>query len=160
MIPENFIYFSLVLNTISETNLRIFLSKNQEIQDIIQRRGLSNTNFIHNLHCTLFYKNSCLYNQSVFIAEEIYKKIKEEFEKEVSKIYKIKIIGWGWNNKALALLVDEKSIEFPRLMNHKYHITVCTFNGGRPVESNNISVWDMFDKPIEVDCVLIENTLK
>jgi hypothetical protein len=57
-------------------------------------------------------------------------------------------------------LVDEKNIELPRLINHKYHITVCTFNGGRPVESNNISVWDMFETPIEVNCFLTEITIK
>lgn len=160
MIPENFIYFSLILNTISETNLRIFLSKNQEIQDIIQRRGLSNTNFIHNLHCTLFYRNSCLYNQSVLTAEEIYNKIEEEFEKEVDKIYKIKIIGWGWNNRALALLVDEKSINLPRLINHKYHITVYTFNNAKPVESNNIKSWNLFEDFIEIDCILSKTISK
>lgn len=157
MIPEDFIYFSLNLTDSSINKLSDFISKHYTIQEVIKRREVTG-NFLH--HCTLFYKNSCLYNQSVLTAEEIYNKIKEEFEKEVGKIYKIKIIGWGWNNRALALLVDGKSIDLPRLMNHKYHITVCTFNGGRPVESNNISVWDMFDEPIEVNCILVKNTLK
>ena len=158
MIPENFIYFSLVLTQDSVERLENVILQNKTIQGIIQRKQVTGK-FLH--HCTLFYKNSCLYNQSVLTAEEIYNKIKEEFEREVGKIYKIKIIGWGWNNRALALLVGEKSIEqFPRLINYKYHITVCTFNGGRPVESNNISVWDMFETPIEVNCILTETILK
>jgi len=113
MIPENFIYFSLNLTESSVNKLSDFISKHYTIQEVIKRREVTG-NFLH--HCTLFYKNSCLYNQSVLTAEEIYNKIKEEFEKEVGKIYKIKIIGWGWNNRALALLIDEKSIDIPRLL--------------------------------------------
>lgn len=156
MIPENFIYFSLVLTESSVNKLSDFISKNYTIQEIIKKKEVTGK-FLH--HCTIFHKND-KHPSNEELKEIFYNKIKEEFEKEVGKIYKIKIIGWGWNNRALALLVDEKSIDLPRLINHKYHITVCTFNGGRPIESNNISVWDMFDEPIEVNCILVENTLK
>lgn len=156
MIPENFIYFSLNLTDSSINKLSDFISKYYIIQEVIKGKEVTG-NFLH--HCTIFHKND-KYPSNEELKEIFYNKIKEEFEKEVDKIYKIKIIGWGYNNKALALLVNEKSIELPRLISHKYHITVCTFNGNKPVESNYISVWDIFDEPIEVDCVLFENILK
>lgn len=156
MIPENFIYFSLNLTRNSIERLENCILQNKIIQEIIQKKQVTRK-FLH--HCTVFHKNDNNPSSEEF-KEIFYNKIKEEFEKEVGKIYKIKVIGWGWNNRALALLVDEESIDLPRLINHKYHITVCTFNGGRPVESNNISVWDIFDKPIKVDCILVENISK
>ena len=158
MIPENFIYFSLVLNTISETNLRIFLSNNEDIQDIIQKRGLVNVNFIHNLHCTLFHKNHKFSNEK--IKEEFYKTFKKNFEQEKGKLYSIRVVGWGYNNHTLALLIEKNSIDLPRLENHIYHITVCTFENGKPYESNYILNWRIFKNPFEVDCILVENTLK
>lgn len=156
MIPVDFNYFSLVLTESSVNKLSDFVSKNFTIQEVIKRKEVTGT-FLH--HCTIFHKDD-KHPSSEEFKEMFYNKIKKYFEEEIDKIYKIKIIGWGWNNRALALLIDEKSIDLPRLINHKYHITVCTFNGGRPVESNNISVWDMFDEPIEVNCILVENTLK
>lgn len=156
MIPENFIYFSLNLTQNSIERLENYILQNKIIQEIIQRKQITGK-FLH--HCTIFHKKDNHPSSEEF-KEIFYNKIKKEFEKEVGKIYKIKVIGWGWNNRALALLVGEESIDLPRLINHKYHITVYTFNGGRPVESNNILVWDMFDKPIEVDCTLVENISK
>lgn len=152
MIPENFIYFSLNLTQNSIEKLKRMLFKNQTIQAIIKTNRVTGE-YLH--HCTLFHKNQeGLENKNFYY--ELLKYIKDE----INSIYKIKIIGWGWNNKALALLVDKESINLPRLINHKYHITVCTFNGGRPVESNNISVWDMFKTPIEVNCILTETIIK
>lgn len=157
MIPEDFIYFSLNLTDSSINKLSDFISKHYTIQEVIKRKEVTG-NFLH--HCTLFYKNSCIYNQSVFTAEEIYNTIENEFEKDKNKIYNIRIIGWGWNNRALALLVDKRSIKLPKFINHNYHITICTFNNAKPFESNSISVWDIFSEPIEVECILTKNSIK
>lgn len=157
MIPENFIYFSLNLTQNSIERLENYILQNKTIQGIIQKREKTIKKYLH--HCTLLHKEGN-YPSSVQLKTYLYLALKEIFEKEIGKIWKIKVIGWGWNNKALALLVDKNILDLPRCEGHKYHITVCTFNGGRPVESNNISVWDMFKTPIEVDCILVENTLK
>lgn len=157
MIPENFIYFSFNLTDSSYKKLEDIIFSNKIIQEILSKKKIIKK-YLH--HCTLFYKNSCLYNQSILSAEDIYNCIEDKFENEIGKVYKIKIVGWGWSNKALALLVDEKSIEVPILENHKYHITVYTFDNAKPVESNNIKNWHLFEDSIEIDCILSKTILK
>lgn len=155
MIPEDFIYFSLVLTQSSVERLENVILQDKIMQDIIQKKEVTKK-YLH--HCTVFHKED-KYPMNEQIRELLYNSIKKAFEEEVGKIWKIKVIGWGWNNKALALLVDKNSLELPICNGHKYHITVCTFDNGKPFESNNIAGWTLF-KPIEVDCTLTETTIK
>lgn len=160
MIPVDFNYFSLVLTESSVNKLSDFISKNFTIQEVIKRKEVTGT-FLH--HCTLFHKND-KYPDTELMREDLYAFLKNEFETKIGEIYKLKIIGWGWNNRALALFVEKEDLDIyftKRLpFNRVPHITVCTFDGAKPVESNNIKGLNLFSKPIEVNCILVENTLK
>jgi hypothetical protein len=64
--------------------------------------------------------------------------------------FKIKVIGIGTSDKAMAFKVNI----FPLVsVNKTPHITICTFNGGKPVDSNNITEWKDI-KPIIVETKL------
>lgn len=111
MIPEDFIYFSLVLTQGSIERLENVILQNKTIQGIIQRKQVTGK-FLH--HCTLLHKEGS-YPSSIQLKTYLYLALKEIFEKEIGKFWKIKVIGWGWNNKALALLVDKNSLDLPKV---------------------------------------------
>lgn len=88
-------------------------------------------------HCTLLHRSQLTWDNSNLHAFLI-DKLHEDFE--------IKIIGIGISDKAMAFKVNV----FPLVSVNKIpHITICTFNGGKPVDSNNITEWKNI-KPIIV----------
>lgn len=62
----------------------------------------------------------------------------------------IVINGIGISDKAMAFRVDEHSVV---CVNDIPHITIATFSGGKPVESNYITNWKAFG-PIVIDTEL------
>lgn len=48
----------------------------------------------------------------------------------------VEVNGIGFSNKAIAFRVT-----IPDLPCAKPHITICTINGGKPVDSNGICEW-------------------
>lgn len=70
--------------------------------------------------------------------------------------YKIRIDAIGISGKAMAFRVILYRKKKPRIYsyNENPHITICTFNGGKPVESNNITKWYPLDEPIEIETTL------
>lgn len=59
----------------------------------------------------------------------------------------------GVSDKAMAFKVTSPTIS-NYCMNEIPHITICTFNGGKPVESNNITKWYPLDTPIKIETKL------
>jgi hypothetical protein len=63
-----------------------------------------------------------------------------------NKNYKLKVLGYGWSNKAFAVFVDT----IVPSANKVKHIT-CAVNldkRGKPVDSNGINNWKTIDEPI------------
>lgn len=92
-------------------------------------------------HCTLLHRSQLTWDNSN-LHDFLIDKLHEDFE--------IKIIGIGISDKAMAFKVNI----FPLVSVNKIpHITICTFNGGKPVDSNNITEWKNI-KPIIVETKL------
>lgn len=102
-------------------------------------------------HCTLLHKSQAStpsgHPQMCFLNSLIKKGLIK---------YKIKITAIGVSDKAMAFKVVLYRKEKPRIYsyNDSPHITICTFNGGKPVESNNITKWYPLDEPIEIETTL------
>ena len=98
---------------------------------------------LHCNHCTLLYKtqywnNRDLYNTLNVLCHD-------------SNEYFITIDGIGWNDKALALRVkDVKNI----CANNTPHITILTFDNGKPFDSNKITKWVDIKEPFVIKTYL------
>lgn len=66
------------------------------------------------------------------------------------KNMRLEIDGIGISDKALAFRCN---LSEELCANKVPHITICTFNGGKPVDSNNITEWKNI-KPIIVEAKL------
>ena len=92
-------------------------------------------------HCTLLHRSQLTWDNSN-LHNFLIDKLHEDFE--------IKIIGIGISDKAMAFKVNI----FPLVSVNKIpHITICTFNGGKPVDSNMITEWKDIE-PITVEVKL------
>lgn len=66
----------------------------------------------------------------------------------------------GISDKAMAFKVSLQDSEFDMCSltllcaNKIPHITICTFNGGKPVNSNNITKWYDLNEPISIETIL------
>lgn len=66
----------------------------------------------------------------------------------------------GISDKAVAFKVSLQDSEFDMCSltllcaNKIPHITICTFNDGKPVDSNYITKWYDLDEPIEIETTL------
>lgn len=85
-------------------------------------------------HCTLVHNND--FDEDIF-----------NIAKELGQDYKVSLIvlGIGYNDKAMAFKVSIPA--YIKCKNNTPHITICTFKGGKPVDSNSITNWEMFDVP-------------
>lgn len=92
-------------------------------------------------HCTLLHRSQLTWDNSN-LHDFLIDKLHEDFE--------IKIIGIGISDKAMAFKVNI----FPLVSVNKIpHITICTSNGGKPVDSNYITEWKDIE-PITVEVKL------
>lgn len=92
-------------------------------------------------HCTLLHRSQLTWDNSN-LHDFLIDKLHEDFE--------IKIIGIGISDKAMAFKVNI----FPLVSVNKIpHITICTFNDGKPVDSNMITEWKDIE-PITVEVKL------
>lgn len=92
-------------------------------------------------HCTLLHVSQ-LHDNQVFY---------DYLNTRVGETFSIVINGIGISNKAAAFKIAEYSVV---CANKIPHITIATFNGGKPVDSNNIIEW----KAIEP--IILKTTLK
>ena len=81
-----------------------------------------------------------------YMATLIYNYLNNRLEEKVQ----IVINGIGISDKAMAFRVDEHSVV---CVNDIPHITIATFRGGKPVDSNEITNWKAFG-PIVIDAEL------
>lgn len=120
---NNFHYFGLFLDTDTKNRLMDILTDNIDYNIAL---NVADKIFID--HCTLLHVSQ-LHGNS-----EIYNYLKGY----VGEKFQIVINGVGISDKAMAFRVDEKSVV---CVNDTPHITIATFRGGKPVDSNEITNW-------------------
>lgn len=130
---ENWQYFGLFLDANTKNKLMNTLTDDYNI-------ALNVADKIFIDHCTLLH---VLQGNS-----ELYDYLNTKLEEEIQ----IVINGIGISDRAMAF-----KVALPRnvhSINKNPHITICTFNGGKPVESNNITKWFLLEEPIQVKTTL------
>lgn len=133
----NFQYFGLFLDEETKKGLLdVFLTYLEEGNSI---GYLMNKIYLD--HCTLLHVSQ-LHGNS-----EIYNYLNDR----IGEKYEIVINGIGISDKAAAFRVAEYSVV---CVNEIPHITIATFNGGKPVDSNNIKEWK------DIEPIIIKTTLK
>lgn len=139
---KDFKYFGLFLSKVERDNLLYFLLNNDRYKDYI-----SASKRIYLSHSTLIYK-SHLNDFNLYEISELFVKT----NKLIGKDFKLTITGIGISDKAMAFKVK---IPINLIcLNTTPHITICTFNDGKPVDSNNITEWE------NIEPITITTTLK
>lgn len=134
---SNLIYFGLKLNEYSQLMRRIHSDK-LLFPDLSKKENCK----WYLDHLTLFHCNSFNEKGKEQENECICNALQKEFDEQKGRLYIIKIVGYGISDKAFALKCE---VVRPIPIKNKIpHITVCTFNGGKPFESNNIKNWYQF----------------
>lgn len=134
---DNFHYFGLFLDTNTKNKLMNILTDNIDYNIAL---NVADKIFID--HCTLLHVSQLHGNSEVF----------NDLNNRLGENIQIKIKGIGISDKAMAFKVT-----LPRnvySINKTPHITICTFNSGKPVESNNITKWFLLEEPIQVKTTL------
>ena len=116
---KKFIYIGLFLSEETRNN----------ILDMIAPKVLSDAK-VYLDHCTLLFHTQ----QNESKANDII----HYFFNNRGKNYPITVTHIGYSDKAIAFKVNIGNIP---CMNENPHITICTFKGGKPVDSNLITDW-------------------
>lgn len=132
---SNFHYFGLFLDTYTKNRLMDILTDNIDYNIAL---NVADKIFID--HCTLLHVSQLDDNSEIY--NYLNNKVEEKFQ--------IVIDGIGISNKAMAFRVASYNVV---CANTIPHITIATFNGGKPVESNNITNWKYFG-PIVINVQL------
>lgn len=134
---DNFHYFGLFLDANTKNKLMNILTDNIDYNIAL---NVADKIFID--HCTLLHVSQLHGNSEVF----------NDLNNRLGENIQIKIEGIGISDKAMAFrVILPKNIYS---INKNPHITICTFNGGKPVESNNITKWFLLEEPIQVKTTL------
>lgn len=132
----NYQYFGLFLDEPARNKLMQVIIGNPIICNIVFQRGST----IYLDHCTLLHRNQ---NEDV-MAMVLQKHLDDSFRLIVNKI--------GISEKAIAFGVELGSDILP-CANAKPHITICTINQGKPVDSNSIATWIPISE-FSIHCIL------
>lgn len=134
---DNFHYFGLFLDIDTKNRLMNMLTDNIDYNIALNVADKTYTD-----HCTLLHVSQLHGNSEVF----------NNLNNRLGENIQIKIEGIGISDKAMAF-----KVVLPRnvySINKTPHITICTFNGNKPAESNNITKWFLLEEPIQVKTTL------
>ena len=120
---NNFHYFGLFLSTNTKNVLMDGLTDNIDYNIAL---GVADRIFID--HCTLLHKSQLEGNEE----------LQSYLESNLGKSISIKLEAIGISNKAMAFKVEGVD---NICANEVPHITIATFRGGTPVDSNKIINW-------------------
>lgn len=135
---KNFEYIGLFLTEESKAELKTWLINSNYQPEILK----SEKEYLD--HCTLLHRPQR--GEDTYLIEEDLK-----FMSSVQvKNMRLEINGIGISDKAMAFRCN---LSEELCANKVPHITICTFNGGKPVDSNNITEWRNIN-PIMVKGVL------
>lgn len=135
---KNFEYYGLFLTEESKAKLKAWLINSNYQPEILKSEKE------HLDHCTLLHWSQR--GNDTYLTEEY---IKFVLSVQVKNL-RLEIDGIGVSDKALAFRCN---LSEELCANKVPHITICTFNGGKPVDSNNITEWKDI-KPIIVEAKL------
>ncbi len=133
----NYQYFGLFLDEEERNKLMQVIISNPIIANLVFQRGST----LYLDHCTLLHSKQH--------DEEVYNKLLSQSTYPIKEL-DIRVDGIGISNKAIAFRVNLGNIP---CANAKPHITICTINSGKPVNSNEICEWIPIPK-ITVYCKL------
>ena len=120
---NNFHYFGLFLSTDTKNMLMDTLTDNIDYNIAL---GVADRIFID--HCTLLHKSQLEGNEE----------LQSYLESNLGKSISIKLVAVGVSDKAMAFKVEGVD---NICANEVPHITIATFRGGNPVDSNRIINW-------------------
>ena len=129
---NNFHYFGLFLSTDTKNMLIDTLTDNKDYNIAL---GVADRIFID--HCTLLHKSQLEGNEE----------LQSYLESNLGKCISIKLEAIGISDKAMAFRVGGVG---NICANEVPHITIATFRGGNPVDSNKITNW-RYIEPIIVN---------
>lgn len=135
---KNFEYYGLFLTEESKAKLKAWLINSNYQSEILK----SEKEYLD--HCTMLHKSQR--GEDTYLIEE---DLKFMLTVQVKNM-RLEIDGIGVSDKALAFRCN---LSEELCANKVPHITICTFNGGKPVDSNNITEWKDI-KPIIVEAKL------
>lgn len=135
---KNFEYYGLFLTEESKAKLKAWLINSNYRPEILK----SEKEYLD--HCTMLHKSQR--GEDTYLIEE---DLKFMLSVQVKNM-RLEIDGIGVSDKALAFRCN---LSEELCANKVPHITICTFNGGKPVDSNNITEWKDI-KPIIVEVKL------
>lgn len=149
---KKWIYYGLFLDMTSRYKLQLFLENSKwgylykELSKVILN------------HCTLLHKNQ--YDKTSFIDNLIKTRLDMYLEDNNISV-RLLVTHIGISDKTMAFKValnkdSHKNLPsiYTLCANEIPHITIGTFNNGKPVDSNNITKWYNLDKPIEIETTL------
>lgn len=135
---KNFEYYGLFLTEESKAKLKAWLINSNYQSEILK----SEKEYLD--HCTMLHKSQR--GEDTYLIEE---DLKFMLAVQVKNM-RLEIDGIGVSDKAMAFRCN---LSEELCANKVPHITICTFNGGKPVDSNNITEWKDI-KPIIVEAKL------
>lgn len=141
---KNFEYYGLFLTEESKAKLKEWLWMNDYDFNNDLIKGTLPENWYLD-HCTLLHRSQR--GEDTYPVEEYI-----EFRLSVQvKNMNLEIDGIGMSDKAMAFRCN---LSEELCANKVPHITICTFNGGKPVDSNNITEWK------DIEPIIVETKLE
>ena len=132
---KNFEYYGLFLGTDNKNMLMDTLTDNIDYNIAL---GVADRIFID--HCTLLHKSQLDSNEN----------LQSYLESNLGKSMSIRLVAVGISDKSTAFKVEGVD---NICANEVPHITIATFRGGNPVDSNNITEWE------DIEPIIIETKL-
>lgn len=120
---KDYQYYGLFLDTDTKNMLMDTLTDNKDYNIAL---GVADRIFID--HCTLLHKSQLEGNEE----------LQSYLESNLGKSISIKLVAVGVSDKAMAFKVEGVG---NICANEVPHITIATFRGGNPVDSNRIINW-------------------
>ena len=136
---KNFEYYGLFLTEESKAKLKAWLINSNYQSEILK----SEKEYLD--HCTMLHKSQR--GEDTYLIEE---DLKFMLTVQVKNM-RLEIDGIGVSDKALAFRCN---LSEELCANKVPHITICTFNGGKPVDSNNITEWK------DIKSIIVETKLE
>lgn len=157
---EKWQYYGLFLTKDSRIKLLDFLRSNKcpiQVTLAIYYIMLAKINRVYLDHCTLLH--IAQYDKNSFTDNLIKSRLDLALADNRVKA-NLNITHIGISDKAVAFKVSLQDSEFDMCSltllcaNKIPHITICTFNDCKPVNSNNITKWYDLNEPISIETIL------
>lgn len=127
---EKFEYYGIFLTEESKKVLKDFLNESWSYSTALSH---SEKQYLH--HCTVLHKTAAYKSDILDYCESC---LGIELTGRITAV--------GYNDQAMAFRVEFPGVP---MANNVPHITIATFDGGKPVDSNKIETWELVN-PVEI----------